>query len=174
MINALNACASTCANPRAFDIANMFKSHAIAAAYQADDAFQRSLDASGLDRWTTQPDAMPEAVQAARAAKHRADAILNLAYALDRGERPAVDVEPLLTVADELAEIALHLSDSLLTNVAVLNAIAGFGHDLTARQWADVFGGPVTYGQGALPESIWQRVKTVRRGVEIRRNPRAA
>lgn len=192
MQTVIHACVSTSGTVRAFESANdarrfvrregdqsrlwsietvsAFKSHAVQAALAADDALEMACKAGGRTRWDApQYDAFDDDIEAARAVKRRADKIAQLAFAIDRGQRAPFDLAPLFRDDDETIVQSLIMAQAFLTNVEILNALAGFGMPLDCARWSILFGGTIACGQGAMPADIWQRVKDIRHAAETAR-----
>lgn len=142
-----------------------FIAEAMERARIADKVFQDALAAARLGRWDMPPEDMPELVKIARGGKVRADETMHAAFEISRGR--AVDVTRLLVRDDDFAVNALVISGAFTTNVEVLNALCGF--TLTAAEWRTAFGGEMAFGQGAIQDAIWSRVRAVRHAVEAAR-----
>jgi hypothetical protein len=145
--------------------ASDFKTRAVEKALEADSAYETVLSMSKFSRWTRQMcGTCDDTIEAAFAVKMRADKVMQLAFAVDRGQRAPFDLAELLRQDVDFIVQALITAQAFLTNVAILNALAGF--EMTAAQWSAAFGGDVACGQGAIPPAIWQRVKDIRRRAE--------
>jgi len=145
-----------------------FKTAAIEAALAAEQTYEAALKAGNRTRWDApRYDQWDDDIEGALAAKRRADKVMQLAFAIDRRQRAPFDVAELLRLDDDFIVQCLIMAQAFLTNVEILNALAGF--NLTCAEWSLAFGGDVACGQGAIPPAIWERVKTVRHLAEAMR-----